>query len=115
MKWWLAGLLILAGCGHSTTVTTPPPPAIGSVVFTWTGTGNPSLRACATGVTTPCLSGYTLTDGTTVIASPAIGLLTYTLASPAAGSHSYGLQVNVLNADGTTTASPKAVTAILIQ
>ena len=112
----LIGLLLLAGCAHTTTVTPPPPPAISKVVFTWTGTGNPSLRPCGTGVSIPCLTGYTITDGTTVVANPPIDLLTYTLTpAPPAGMHSYGLAVNVLNADGSTSASPKALSVAVIQ
>lgn len=108
-------LLLLAGCA-SPKVTPPPPPAINGILFSWTGTGNPSLRACATGVVPPCLSGYTLTDGTNIVTNPAIGTLSYLLTpSPAVGTHNYGLQVNVLNADGSTTASPKAMTVVQIQ
>ena len=114
MKWGLLGLLLLTGCARST-VTPPPPPPISRVVFTWTGTGNPSLRACSIGVVPPCLSGYTLTDGPVVIASPAIGLVTYTLTPAPAGTHTYGLAVNVLAADGSTITSPKALSVAVTQ
>lgn len=116
MKWALIGLLLLAGCANTATVNAPPPPAINGVLFSWTGTGNPSLRACAIGVVPPCLSSYVLTDGTVTVTSPAIGILSYLLTpSPTVGTHNYGLAVNVLNADGSTTPSPKALTVVQIQ
>jgi hypothetical protein len=115
MKWALIGLLLLAGCAGPK-VTAPPPPAINGVLFSWTGTGNPSMRACGTGVVPPCLSGYVLTDGTVIVTSPSIGTLSYLLSpSPTVGTHNYGLAVNVLNADGSTTASAKALTVVQIQ
>lgn len=73
----------------------------GNVVFTWTGNGNPTLPACSTTVTTSCLTGYTLSDITSlsspVVVSSAIAesALTYTLAPlPTVGSHTYSLVVN---------------------
>jgi hypothetical protein len=98
----------LVGCPKPSKPT--PPVAPSKVVFSWKSTGNPSIRACGTGIATPCLKEYTLCDGNTLIARPAIGTFRFTLSPlPAAGSHDYSLVVNVLNADGSITASPKAL------
>jgi hypothetical protein len=89
------------------------------VVFTWSGTGNPSLSACSDTVKTSCISGFTLTDITTssapVVISSAIAesATTYTLSPlPAVGSHTWSLVVNGFDQSGNAIASsPATVTA----
>jgi hypothetical protein len=102
----LGGLLLLVGC-PSKTVT---------VVCKWTGNGNSSVPVCGTA---PCLSNYSLyrQDTGAVIATIPITSTTYSFSASTVGltgSVTLGLQVNRLNADGTTTASPRALSVAVI-
>lgn len=101
-----AALLPLLGC-----------PKTVSVTCTWSSDGNPSIPACGTA---PCLQGYSLYNQNTgtLIATIPITSTSYSFSastSTMSGPVTLGLQVNLLNADGTVTASPRALSSVTIQ
>lgn len=101
----LTGLLLLTGCPKAVKVTA-----------SWTGNGNPQIPVCGTA---PCLQNYTLTrqDTGAVIATIPISATSYSFSASTAnlsGTVTLGLAVNRLNADGTVTASPKALSSVTV-
>lgn len=94
-----------------------------SIIFSWTGTGNPGIPACSATVTTSCISGFTISDvtnaGAPVVLNSAIPAtaLTWTYTVPpltAAATHTYGLATNAKDSGGSVESSAQVTAMIAV-